>query len=602
MASRPKKLLGAIHILITQYCMKSPRCLPKKQASKKRQQLPKIWNGLVYADLLAKFTRDIEKLAHDDARDAKELGNARTKKSQLKLAFDSGRQLIRDLSIRNPDIQKAVYRIEGKAKAFASAHEANIRQLEKLLPRADDGAQMSWPPPVPAHLAINSFVSLSLRIHTERPMLAADKVMLEAARTTLLPVLAHWICISGKSGMPNMPALQALGHAFGGDILPGDSNADEKWLRVTKALAKSSRSAFGKDSKKLFEEIALLVDDYRQNPHGGRLWQQMGKLNGTPPGSNLLTVFECIHRLEPKVPSLNATEQGGSTYYCSRLRYEAVRLGHYNEEFKRIAGGDLKGTDEALAAAADLKPREKLSMAFILSRHALISPGEPSNGDRKTRLANHTIALLSAVADNTHADKKAREVADRYLLGFMTNPRFEKPFTTTVSLSKRLEDYKERHRGDPDSIPHLLSQVFEARLAWARALGGEVIPGGPDRVIELYARACETLLSSIEEGSRSVAFDSEAPIWILPEMSALVWMGDKFHDRTEVKKRLSDQSGNRRQKSMPKSGERFENASAILARIAETEFGIYYHQVFERARILDGMVRFSEIAQATRQR
>jgi len=582
--------------------MKSPRPRPDKKASKKRPQLPKIWNGLVYADLLAKFTRDIEKLSHDDARDKKQLGNARTKKSQLKLAFDSGRQLIRDLSIRNPDIQKAVHRIEGKAKAFASAHEENIRQLEKLLPRADDGAQMSWPPPVPAHLAINSFVSLSLRIHTERPTYAADKVMLEAARTTILPVLAHWICISGKSGMPNIQALQMLGQAFGEDASPGDSEADEKWQRVTKALAKSAKSAFGKESKKLFEEIVSLVDDYRQNPHGGRLWQQMGKLNGTPPGSNLLTAFECIHRLEPKEPCLNTTERGGSTYYCSRLRYEAVRLGHYDEDFKRIAGGDLKETDKALARSADLKPREKLSMAFILSRHALISPGEPSNGDRKTRLANHTISLLSAVADDTHADKKDREVADRYLLGFMTNPRFEKPFTTTDALSKRLEGYKERHRGDPDSIPHLLSQVFEARLAWARSLGGEVIPGGPDRVIELYAKACETLLTSIEEGSRSIAFDSEAPIWILPEMSALVWMGDKFHDRPEVKKRLIIQSGGRGQKGIPKSDEGFENASSILARIAETEFGIYYHQVFERTRILDSMVRFSEIAQATRQR
>lgn len=568
----------------------------------KRGALPEIWNGLIYADLLSNFTRDIEKLALDDMRDKKELANARSKKSQLKLAFDSGRQLIRDLSISHPDIKKAVYKIEGKAKAFTSAHEANIRQLERLLPRADDGAQMSWPPPVPAHLAINSFVSLSLRIHTERPMLPAREVMLEAARTTLLPVLAHWICISGKSGMPNMAALEALGHAFGVNVSQADSGADEKWGRLTKVLAASAKAAFKDDAKSLFEETCLLVDDYRQNPHGGRLWQQMGKLNGTPPGSNLLTAFECIHRLEPKQPGLDASERGGSTYYCSRLRYEAVRLGHYDEEFKRVAVGDLKEIDKAMAAAADLKPREKLSMAFILSRQALISPGEVNDGERKTRLSEHTISLLSAVADSKHADKKAREVADRYLLGFMTNPRFEKPFTTTIELSQRLASYMERHRGDPDSIPHLLSQVFEARLAWARSLGGEVIPGGPDKVIGLYAKACETLLRSIEEGSRSIAFDSEAPIWILPEMSALVWMGDKFHDRPEVKRRLNDGNASRGRDLTSKSAKRFENASSILARIAETEFGIYYHQVYERTRILDGMVRFSEIAQATRQR
>lgn len=578
--------------------MKRPR--RSKAIEKRRPTQPAIWNGLVYADLLAKFTREIEKLASQGRRSDSELNTARVKKSQLKLAFNSGRQLIRDLSISDPDIKKAVHKIEGKARAFASAQETNVNQLQKLLPRADDGAQMSWPPPVPAHLAINSFVSLSLRIHTERPTLPADKVLFESARTTLLPVLAHWLCISGKSGTPNKPAMRALAHAFGEKEEDAPEEADETWVRVADVLAKAAKKTFKKEAKLLLKETNDLVDDYRQNPHGGRLWQHMGKLNGTPPGSNLLTVFECIHRLEPNGTNVNTEDRGGSTYYCSRLRYEAVRLGHYDDEFKRIAAGDLKKIEEAMTQAADLSPREKLSMAFILSRHALISPEDASDAGRKSQLSAHTISLLKDVADSRHADKKAVEVADRYLLGFMTNPRFVKPFKTTQELSQRLEAYKSRHNGDRDSTPHILSQVFEARLAWARTLNGEMIEGGPSRVIELYAKACETLLTSIEEGSRAIAFDSEAPIWILPEMSALVWMGDKYHDRTEVRKRLEDLCKPSGRQTRASHEDHFENASSILARIAETEFGIYYHQVFERSRILEGMVRFSEIAQVTR--
>ena len=140
-----------------------PRLLPKKGPSSKRPLLPDIWNGLVYADLLSKFTRAIEKLAISEVRSENELKNDTTKKSQAKAVFDAGRQMIKDLNIKKPDIITAVGKIEGSAKAFEATHRSNLQQLRKLLPLAEDGAQMSWPPPVPAHLAINSFVSLALR-------------------------------------------------------------------------------------------------------------------------------------------------------------------------------------------------------------------------------------------------------------------------------------------------------------------------------------------------------------------------------------------------------------------------------------------------------
>ena len=64
--------------------MKKPRLLPKKGPSSKRPLLPDIWNGLVYADLLSKFTRAIEKLAISEVRSDNELKNDTTKTSQAK--------------------------------------------------------------------------------------------------------------------------------------------------------------------------------------------------------------------------------------------------------------------------------------------------------------------------------------------------------------------------------------------------------------------------------------------------------------------------------------------------------------------------------------
>lgn len=584
--------------------MKKPRLPKQTKPAKQRPVLPEIWNGLVYADLLSKFTRAIEKLAINEARTENELRNDATKKSQAKAVFDAGRQMIKDLNIESPDVIAAVSKIEGSATAFEATHKSNVEQLRKLLPQAEDGAQMSWPPPVPAHLAINSFVSLALRIHTERPHIPADKVMLEAARTTILPVIAHWICISGPSGMPNQRAIRALDEAFAKESLMRPARVEDPWARVATVMARAAKSTFGDDADALLKEVHLLIAEHRQNPHGGRLWQQMGKLNGTPPGSNLLTLFECIRHLEHTEPPSGDQGRGASTLYCSRLRYEAVRLGHYDEDFKRIAAGEIKEIERTLLELDKLEARTKLGMAFILSRLALISPGgeTQAESERKLQLAELTIKLLRHVADGKGHSPKIKEVADRYLLGFMTNPRFAKPFNDTTELVDRLEKYKDRHQTHPDSIPALLANVFEARLLWARALGGEQLDENGAQIIGLYARACEKLLVSIEEGARDVAFDSEAPVWILPEMSALVWMGDEHLDRPAIIRRLKQPGHSAGQADTAEMRKRFANASSILARIAETEFGIYYHQVYERARILEGMINISRIAEATRRR
>ena len=585
--------------------MKKTRLPKKTKPAKQRPVLPEIWNGLVYADLLSKFTRAIEKLAINETRTENELRNDATKKSQAKAVFDAGRQMIKDLNIESPDVIAAVSKIEGSATAFEATHRSNLQQLRKLLPLAEDGAQMSWPPPVPAHLAINSFVSLALRIHTERPHIPADKVMLEAARTTILPVVAHWICISGPSGMPNQRAIQALDEAFAKESLTRPIRVEDPWTRVATVMARVAKSTFGDDADTLLKEVHLLIAEHRQNPHGGRLWQQMGKLNGTPPGSNLLTLFECIRRLEHTEPPIGDQARGASTLYCSRLRYEAVRLGHYDEDFKRIATGEVKEIERTVLDLDKLEARTKLGRAFILSRLALISPGGGENqaeSERKSQLADLTIKLLRNVADGKGHNPKIKEVADRYLLGFMTNPRFAKPFNDTTELTDRLARYKDRHKTHADSIPTLLANVFEARLLWARALGGEQLEDDGALIIGLYARACEKLLVSIEEGARDVAFDSEAPVWILPEMSALVWMGDEHLDRPAIIRRLKQPGYNAVQADTAEMRKRFANASSILARIAETEFGIYYHQVYERTRILEGMINISRIAEATRRR
>ncbi len=613
---------------------KKPSRQPSRTGEDDRQtNIPPIWNGLVYSELLNDFTRriesafeDLEHSSHSDVirkakhcrhrdvpnlRNQEALANSSTKKSQLFRAFKSGRDLIRALGIQNPKIEKLAADIKGSAASFHAAQQECVSQLQSMLPHADDSGHMTWPPPVPAHLAINAFVSLSLRIHTEKPTLKPNAVMLVAARKTIVPVLAHWLCVSGISGRANFHGIKTL-RAFFEEKSPPPVDAEDPdtlfnelaWQRIAKVLAEATKETFGNDAPGLLSEVLELIESHIENPHGGRLWSMMGKLNGTPPGANLLVVFECLNELSNQDEPVTQTRPHDSTYYCSRIRYDAVRLGHYDEAFKKAAASSIDELELALRKAAKATPEEKLSMAFILSRRALLAAEDDAPMlHRKTIIAKHTVALLEDVSKGAAAGSSLKEIADRYLLGFHTNPRFVKYLPNLDELKMRLETYGQQAAKSSSGVPTLMWQIFNARMNWAKALSGEQVDSA-NEVVGLYAKACEALFASIEssgkkdgENSRRDAFDSEAPIWVLPELSVLIWAGDAFDKKSDLEKRLAAHAG-----KLTASQKKFENAATILTRIAETEFGIYYHHATERKRILAGILHFANNVSKARNR
>ncbi len=595
--------------------------------------IPQIWNGLVYSELLNDFTRRIESAFEDlhhsnytevirkakycrhrevpRLRDEGALANSSTKKSQLFRAFKNGRDLIRALGIQNPKVEKLAADIKGSAASFHAAQQDCVRQLQSMLPHADDTGHMTWPPPVPAHLAINAFVSLSLRIHTEKPTLKPNAVMLVAARKTIVPVLAHWLCVSGISGRANFHGIKTIRAFFDRQPPPTVDTEDPDtlfnelaWQRLAKVLAEATREVFGADAPGLLNEVMELIESHIENPHGGRLWSMMGKLNGTPPGANLLVVFECLNELSNQDDHAAQARTHDSTYYCSRIRYDAVRLGHYDEAFKKAAASSIDGLEQALRKAAKATPEEKLSMAFILSRRALLAAEDDERTlQRKKIIAQHTVALLEEVAKGAAVGSPLKEIADRYLLGFHTNPRFVKYLPNLIELETRLEAYGQHATTCASGVPTLMWHIFRARLNWAKALSGLKIDCA-NEVIGLYAKACEALFASIESSGQKAgdkgrrdAFDSEAPIWVLPELSVLIWAGDTFDNRLNLQKRLAAQAG-----KLTTTQKKFENAATILTRIAETEFGIYCHHATERKRILTGILYFAKIVSEARYR
>ena len=575
---------------------------------KKSSNIDQVWNGLVYAELLNQFLKDLEKiydqLGHSrytkDSTVSRDKNKSRVNKFNFNSTYREFLKKIKELISKDTKLKNVFKDFQSSARTFQNSQNEILLNLDSLLPKAEDSVKMSWPQPVPAHLTINSFIALSLRIHTEYPNLKAKAIILESTRHTIIPILAHWLCISGQSCTVNDLALNFFKSECNSKKPPVDNldarefNSDElAWQRVAKALVKYSLEYFEEtETLNLLSEIINLVDDYRRNPHGGQLWMQLGKLNGTPPGVNQMVIFECLKRIQglDEIPNASPNK---STFYCSRTRHSALRLGYYDEEFKNRANKNISD------AAADLDKQmskltdeDKLARAFILSRIALVdhdtNDDSEAEFDKKKSAAKLLENLLQGILSNKSTDKKVQLIAHRYLLGFLTNPRFTKVITDTDKLEESLSEFRKSAKDNSDKVSLLLSDIFEARLNWSRALSGEKIDC--EDIVAKYANACNQILSSADRDEAQ--FDSEAPMWIIPELSVILYFGENFCNRSLLKDYLKGVD-------LVISKEN-KNASAVLNRIAETQFGIYYHHRVERNRIVHGLIQFAKVYQAAR--
>jgi hypothetical protein len=579
---------------------------------KKDSNIDQVWSGFVYAELLDKFLIDLEN-SYDDlkhfrynnaelsiTRDKNKLNSSRNSKSKFLSTYENFLNIIHNLVSKKNSFKNSFKNFEGRARTFRNSQNVLLEHLEKILPKAEDSINMSWPPPAPAHLTINSFVALSLRIHTEYPTLKPKTIILESTRRTIIPVLAHWICISGESSSINEVALSffksdcCFDKSDDEDLIIKKLNRDQlAWQRVSKVLVKYSSEYFGKsETLNLLSEIINLVEDYRKNPHGGELWMQLGKLNGTPPGVNQMVIFECLKKIQVTDEVPNAL-QNKSTFYCSRTRHSALRLGYYDEEFKNRANKNLLDVaadfDKQLSKLSD---EDKLARAFILSRIALVNHDNSDNSEaelEKKKLAAKLFEkLLQSILSNKNGDKNIHLIAYRYLLGFLTNPRFTKAITDTVKLEESLSEFRKNAEDRSDKVSLLLSDIFKARLNWARALSGEKIDC--EDIVLKYANSCNKILSVTNHDEAQL--DSEAPMWIIPELSVILYLGENFCNRPVLQKYLNDDESGISKENI--------NASVILTRIAETQFGIYYHHSVERNRIINGLLQFAEVYQRIR--
>ena len=493
---------------------------------------------------------------------------------------------------------------------FESFEKAVDERLDELLPDFFPEDNVSWPGALSVQQTLSLYTHLCLRIHSEMPDEDHHKVLKMAAKMVLIPALAFAVYQAGMAGEAQPYAVECLeaiaegkedmpsprkfsSSAGAGAKLSMDSKADPKrvrvarqcvedhaWQRLLSALrgrAVTLGDAFVRESA---AECVRMLKDHESHPHGSDLWKSLSRLSSTTPGANDLLVFEALSRLGHSKP----TREMKARLHCSRTRYEAIASGYYDSEFRELLGRDAATIEDYLAKrSAGWGTTEKLAKAFLLSRRCLV-PSDSRRDDKlqeQAKMADMVDELLSSCRSG-NPDPAVNLLVNRYLAGFLTNPRFVKPSGRNLAtISKSVEDYAalaEKCGNAPDIA---IVSLFEGRLQWFSMLAGD-----SSKAKEVFQKYSSTLKTLFGRESREEMIDSEVPVWLLPEVITLISLGDHLT--------VSDDYGLSFTKELKPPAENL-NFAMVLQKVGERHYGIYFNMHAELRRICLGAARASEI-------
>ena len=487
---------------------------------------------------------------------------------------------------------------------FDAFEKAVDRRLEELLPDLFPEENTNWPGALSVQQTLSIYTHLCLRIHSEMPEENHKKVLEVAARMVVVPSLAFAIYQSGNAGEPQAYAVKCLeAIAVGGVKLPKprafeDSGAkqdrskrirvarqcveDHAWQRLLGALRGRAAVLGEAFVKECADECLRMLKDHESHPHGSDLWKSLSRLSSTTPGANDLLVFEALSRMGHSKP----TQEMKARLHCSRTRYEAISSGYYDSEFRELLSKDIaKIADHVAKRSAGWGTTEKLAKAFLLSRRCLI----PSDSARDAMLADQVkmadmVDELLSSCRSGNTDPSVDLLVNRYLAGFLTNPRFVKPSSRNLkSIDEAVKEYATLAKTSGNAPDTAIVDLFEGRLAWFRMLGGEASLS--KKVFQLYGAALKTLF---ERDNRKEMVDSEVPVWLLPEVITLISLADHLTFKEDYGQSFAKEN----ELKPPRANMNF---ASVMQKVGERHYGIYFNMHAELRRICLGAARASEI-------
>jgi hypothetical protein len=342
------------------------------------------------------------------------------------------------------------------------------------------------------------------------------------------------------------------------------------------------------DPEGLFEEIQRLTLEHEINPAGSALWNELSLIASGDLSIDELLVSRVTTDLQDKLGAAPPRP----IVFCARARFGLLRYTYAMVEERELVA---RQPDKALSKAteffdglqAEVTRGEKLAAeacvrafgwAYLWSRHLLIGREEDKRmekNDFKTTQDRAGMLLENLLYQvYLHAEKEEyRQLALRYVTGFLTNPRFVRPLALRANGHAKAKDYVELMR--KESLPGGLISMMEARLGLHKAHALKDSSDFPKAIDTCLASYADTLKSiNASEDSNSM-MDGEVAAWSIPEMRFAV----------ELLKQTVIEKGNAKKSKLSE----FDRIQKALDMVGEMQFGVYFNQEEETGRLQKGL-------------
>jgi hypothetical protein len=278
--------------------------------------------------------------------------------------------------------------------------------------------------------------------------------------------------------------------------------------------------------------------------------------------------------------------------FCARARFGLLRYSYaMSEEREQVA----KETAKALAVTSEFfdglqaltGKNIKLSdeacirafgWAYLWSRHLLL--GRSDDKRMEAAVFKATQDKAGALLENLlyqvycHAEKpEYRQLALRYVAGFLTNPRFVRPLTLRFDHHSKAKAYVEEMA--KAGLPGGLVSMMKARLELHRAFALEKKTGFAEALHAALATYADTLKSISATEHSDNMMDGEVAAWAIPEMRYAV----------ELLKKTVTEKGNEKKSKISE----LERVQKALDMVGEMQFGVYFNQEEETGRLEKGL-------------
>jgi hypothetical protein len=472
--------------------------------------------------------------------------------------------------------------------------------LSLIAPDLSENPSGRWPGPVGYRSALNHLIAVSIRVHSMHPDTKFEVILRASARRIIVPALAHNLTFLRRSAPKAFEYLlksdEGLERLRGGREIPSlpagkmpeaEAATAEAWRRLLNAALHFGRQSVV-DAGELIAEVKRLTLEHEINPTGSALWNELSLIASGDLSIDELLVSRVTTDLQDKLGAAPPRP----IVFCARARFGLLRYSYAMTEEREVVA---KEPSKALSTTNDffqgLREQTKnggelgedacvraFGWAYLWSRCLLLGRAEDKRMDSAEFKASQDKAGL-LIEDmlyqvHLHADKvEYRQLALRYVTGFLTNPRFVRPKVLRCKNHEKARSYLQQMR--EESLPGGLISMMEARLQLheAYALSGK--PGFADALYGALTTYAETLRSISAAEHADNMMDGEVAAWAIPEMRYAV----------ELLKKTVTETGNAKTSKVSE----LERIQKALDMVGEMQFGVYFNQEEEAGRLEKGL-------------